>query len=70
MPVAYSHVALSLQSLEHHKKKESFRGWQLRSRSTEKIGARHIGRLFNTSSDKVKHEIRLHVSLYLDELLD
>ena len=35
----------------------------------EKIEARHGGKLFNTSIDVVRPEIRLIVSLYVDELL-
>ena len=34
----------------------------------EKCEARHGGKLFNTSNDRVNPEIRLIVSLYLDEL--
>ena len=35
----------------------------------KKIEARHGGKLFNTSIDRVKPEKRLIVSHYLDELL-
>ena len=70
MPVAFLHDALPLQSLEQYGKKEGFHGVQLQiCKLREKIEARHGGKLFNTSIDVVRPEIRLIVSLYVDELL-
>ena len=56
------------QSLEQRWKKEGFDGVQLQT--WEKGEAWYCGTLFNTSIDGVKPEIRLIVSLYLDELPD
>ena len=38
--------------------------------SKQKVRAPSSGQLFNTSNDVVKPEIRLVVSLYVDELLN
>ena len=54
------------QSLGQSWKRRRFHGVQLQIQ--RKNEARHGGKRFNTSIDRVKPEIRLIVSLYLDEL--
>ena len=67
-----SHMLLCRCShMSSTRKKEGFHGVQLQiCKLREKIEARHGGKLFNTSIDVVRPEIRLIVSLYVNEFLD